>query len=276
MCDMNIVLDTYLEVWLVATTTKNIDGIMRTAEEIANAQRDSYEALADNFAAFQRRGVRLAQDGLEFLRLQESNARAAQEWWANGLKLIELQQRNARFAQDWLSGGVGFLRAQAEQNRRTAEVFVESARKQQEGLGRLAEEWVGAYQDVFGIYQDLFFSPFTYAQEGLRTVQQATEQGLQATQQVTRQGLRLAEEATEQTEQVIRQAEQVIEETELQAAVLSALEADNYDELTVAEVSEKLDDLSAEELKKVREFEKRNKNRETLVERIDRKIRATS
>ena len=58
--------------------------------------------------------------------------------------------------------------------------------------------------------------------------------------------------------------------------VLSALEADNYDKLTVAEVFEKLDDHSAEELKKVREFEKRNKDCETLVERIDRKIWATS
>jgi hypothetical protein len=91
--------------------------------------------------------------------------------------------------------------------------------------------------------------------------------------EATRQGLRLAEEATEQ---VIRQAEQVIEEADLQAAVLSTLRADNYDELTVAEVSEKLDNLSTEELKKVREFEKRNKNHETLVGRIDRKIRATS
>ena len=257
-------------------TTRNIDRMMRTAEQMADAQRDSYEALADNFGGLQRRSVKFAQDGIEFWRLQESNARAAQEWWANGLRLLELQQRNARFAQNWLTGGVGFLREQAEQNRRTAEVLVESARKQQEGVGKIAETWAGAYQDVFGIYQDFIFSPFTYAQEGLRTAQQATEQGLQATQRVTRQGLRLAEEATEQTEQVIRQAERAIEEADLQATVLSALEADDYDGLTVAEVSEKLDDLSADELRKVREFEKRNKNRETLLERIDRKIRATS
>jgi hypothetical protein len=46
--------------------------------------------------------------------------------------------------------------------------------------------------------------------------------------------------------------------------------------LTVAEVTEKLDELSADELKKLREFEKRTKDRESLVERIDRKIRANS
>ena len=34
--------------------------------------------------------------------------------------------------------------------------------------------------------------------------------------------------------------------------------------------------LSAEQLRKVREYEKHNKNRETLIEQIDRKIRANS
>jgi hypothetical protein len=46
--------------------------------------------------------------------------------------------------------------------------------------------------------------------------------------------------------------------------------------LTVEEISERLGGLSVEELKKVREYEKRNKNRETLIEQIDRKIRANS
>ena len=50
----------------------------------------------------------------------------------------------------------------------------------------------------------------------------------------------------------------------------------NYDELTVDEISKRLNGLSTEELRKVREYEKRNKNRETLIEQIDRKIRANS
>jgi hypothetical protein len=257
-------------------TTRNIERMTRTAEEMADAQRDSYEAFAESFAAFQRRNVKFAQDVLDFLRLQESNARAAQEWWTDGLKLIELQQRNLRFAQKWLSGGVEVLRDRAEQNRRTAEIFVESARKQQEGFGRLAEEWAGAYRDFLGTYQNLFFSPFSYAREGLRSVQQATQQGLQTTQQVTQQGVRLVEEASEQTEQVIRQAEQAIEEVELQAAVLRALKIEDYDELTVGDISKKLDGLSAEELRKVRAYEKQNKDRDTLIEQIDRKIKAAS
>jgi hypothetical protein len=278
MCDMNIVATIHYHggITIVAITTRDVEKMTRTAQDIADAQRDSYEALADNFAALQRLNVKFAQDGIEFLRLQHSNARAAQEWWTNGLKLIELQQRNAKFAQEWLTDGIEVLRARAEHKRRTGEVLVESARKQQEGLGRLAEEWVEAYRDVLGIYQDFFFSPFGYAREGLRSVQQATQQGLQATRQVTQQGVRLVEEATDQTEQIIRQAEQAIEEADLQAAVLSALKTQDYEELTVAEISKKLEGLSIEELRKVREYEKRTKNRETLIEQLDRKIKAKS
>ncbi len=69
-----------------------------TAREMAEIQRDSYQALAESFTASQRRGARLAQDGLRFFKLQEDNARAAQEWFANGVRLMQLQQRNADFA----------------------------------------------------------------------------------------------------------------------------------------------------------------------------------
>jgi hypothetical protein len=44
----------------------------------------------------------------------------------------------------------------------------------------------------------------------------------------------------------------------------------------VDEISKRIDGLSDDQLKKVREFEKSNKNRQTLVGQIDRKIRANS
>jgi hypothetical protein len=50
----------------------------------------------------------------------------------------------------------------------------------------------------------------------------------------------------------------------------------NYDELNVGEVSEKLDNLSAAQIRELREYEKRNKNRETLIEQFDRKLKAVS
>jgi hypothetical protein len=258
----------YYQGGMLVQTARSIEKTTRTARQMAEVQRDSYEALAQNLAAAQRRSMGLAQDGLKFMRLQEENARAAQEWFAGGVKLLQLQQRNAEFVQGWTSEAVEALREQTEHNVRTAEAFVRSASKQHEGFRTLTRTWAGTYRD--------FFSPFAYFREGVRTTQQAATQGLEASEQVARQGLRVAEEATEQTDEVLRQTEKATKEAELRTAVFSALQTADYDELSVAEISKRLDGLSAEQLRKVREYEKRNKNRETLIEQIDRKIRANS
>src|SRR5918995_1734912 len=239
---------------MLVQTTRSIEKTTRTARQMAEVQRDSYQALAENLAAAQRRTMGLAEDGLKFMKLQEQSARAAREWFAGGVKLLQLQQRNAEFMQGWTGDAVEALREQTEHNVRTAEAFVRSASKQQEGFRTLTQAWAGAYRD--------FFSPFAYFGEGLRTSQQAARQVLEATEKVARQGLRVAEEATEQAE--------------LKAAVLSALKTPNYDELSVAEISGRLDGLSAAQLRNIRKYEKHNKNRESLIEQIDRKIRANS
>jgi hypothetical protein len=261
----------------VEATAKNVDKTARTAYEMAEAQRDSFEAIAENFAAAQRRTIGIAEGGLEFMRLQEDNARVAQEFFANGVRLLQLQQKNVKFVQGWMGEALEVVREQTEHNVKTAEAFARTASRQQESMRALSQGWVGAYRE--------FFSPFTYAQQGMRTFQRAAQQGLEATEQVarqglrvseeaTRQGLRVAEEATEQTEDVLRQTEKVTHEAELRTAVFSALKTTDYEGLSVAEVSRRIEGLPTEQLKKVREFEKDHKNRETLIEQIDRKIRA--
>ena len=259
------------------TTIANIDKTARTAREMAEVQRDSFEAIAENFAAAQRRGIGIAEGGLEFMRLQEENARVAQEFFANGVRLLKLQQKNAEFVQGWMGDAAEVLREQTEQNARTAEAFAKSASRQQESMRTLSQSWVGAHRE--------FLSPFSYAQQSMRTFQRAAQQGLEATEQVarqglraseeaTRQGLRVAEEVTEQTEDVLRQTEKATREAELRTAVLGALKTTDYEGLTVEEISKRIDGLPTEQLKKVREFEKDHKNRETLIEQINRKIRA--
>ena len=261
----------------MATTVTNIDKTARTAYEMAEAQREAFEAIAENFAAAQRRSIGLAEGGLEFARLQEQNARAAQEFFANGVRLLQFQGRNAEFVQGWMGEAVEAAREQTEQNARTAEAFARTASRQQESMRALTRSWVGVYRD--------YFTPFAYFQEGMRIFQRATQQGLEVTEQVarqglraseqaTRQGLRVAEEATERTEEVLRQTEEATREAELRTAVMGALGTADYEELSVAEVSRRIEGLSTEQLRKVREFEKQHKNRETLIEQIDRKIRA--
>jgi hypothetical protein len=292
MCGKNIVASTYKPTrrYTVETTAKNIDKTARTAREMAEAQRDSFEVLAENFASAQRRGMGLAEGGLEFVKLQEDNARAAQEFFAQGVRLLPLQGRNAEFVQSWTNDAVEVMREQAEHNARTAEAFARAVSSQQESFRTLTRGWVGAYTD--------FFSPLAYARQATRAFQQATQQGLEVTEQVTRQslrvaeettrqglqateeatkqGLRVVEEATERTEDVLRETEKATREAELRTAVYGALGTTDYDALTVDEVSKRIDGLSADQLKQVREFEKNGKNRETLIGQIDRKIKAAS
>ena len=94
------------------TTANNVEKTARTAYEMAEAQRDSWEALAENFAAAQRRSMGLAEGGLEFVRLQEDNARAAQEFFANGVRLLQHQQKSAEFGQGWTGEALEVLREQ--------------------------------------------------------------------------------------------------------------------------------------------------------------------
>ncbi|HEY0128307.1 MAG TPA: hypothetical protein VGB40_04000 [Rubrobacteraceae bacterium] len=167
--------------------TRNTEIMGRTAREMAEVQRDSYEAFTENLAAAQRRSIELANGGLQFVRLQEDNARAAQEWFANGVRLLERQRRNTQFVQGWMGEAIEAVREQSENNVRTAEAFARGISKQQEGLQALSQGWVGAYRE--------FFSPLAYVQEGVRAFQRATQQGLEATDQ-TEQVLRQSEEAT--------------------------------------------------------------------------------
>jgi hypothetical protein len=266
MCGRNIAEMIYYHGGTLVHTTTNIDKTTRNARQIAEIQRDSYEALAENLAAAQRRSLGLAEGGLQFMRLQEENARVAQEWFAGGMRLLKLQQRNAEFVQGWAGEAVEAVRQQTEHNVQTAEAFARGISKQQEAFGALTRAWAGTHRD--------FFSPFAYFLQGVRTTQQAAQQGLEATEQVARQGLRASEEATEQADEVLRQAEKATKKAELRSAVFGALKTANYEELTVDEISGRLEGLSTEELRKVRQYEKKNKNRETLIERIDRKIRA--
>jgi hypothetical protein len=193
---MNIAPTTYYDGEMPVVTTTNLDKMnkmRRTAREMIEAQRDSHRAPTENLVAVQKRGVGLAQGGIEFLRLQEQNTKAAQQWFAASMKVAQLQQRSVRFAQEWKHNGAEALREQTEHNLRTAESFAHSACKQQEGFRIIAEGWSDAYEGFV-------ISPFDYAQEGIRIFQRAAEQGVNVTQRVVEQGT----EATEQTEKVLR------------------------------------------------------------------------
>jgi len=58
----------------------------------------------------------------------------------------------------------------------------------------------------------------------------------------------------------------------LRATWLGGLPIAGYDELTAAQVAERLDGLSAADLQRLREHERRNANRKTVLAAIDRRL----
>ena len=121
------------------------------------------------------------------------------------------------------------------------------------------------------------------AEQATAKAEKATVKAENATAKATEKAEKAEQvtaKTTANTQAATREAalrdEEETREAALQAAVRSSLKTKDYEELNVDEVSKKLDGLSATELKKVREYEKHNKNRETLIEQIDRKIKATA
>jgi hypothetical protein len=103
------------------------------------------------------------------------------------------------------------------------------------------------------------------AQQQQQTFQQQAQQQQQAFQQMTQEVMntytQLFNIPVSYAQEGLRSAQFPIE---------------GYDELTVEEVSGRLGNLSAEQLRVLRDYEERNKNRDTILEQLDRKIRAGS
>ena len=147
--------------------------------------------------------------------------------------------------------------------RRATETWIEAFRKQTELNQRMVQRlygevegqtgaWQGFVQDWMSVYSAPFSSrsvnPFDSFRQGVETTTRNVEQVADMTQKTT-------------------------------AATAASIASANggfpiagYDEMNVEEVSDRLEVLSEDQLKRVREYEKRNKNRDTLIERIDRKI----
>jgi polyhydroxyalkanoate synthesis regulator phasin len=58
----------------------------------------------------------------------------------------------------------------------------------------------------------------------------------------------------------------------IRATLGSSLPIDDYDDLTAAQVGERLDGLSPAQLRTVRDHERRNANRKSVLAAIDRKL----
>jgi hypothetical protein len=178
-----------------------------------------------------------------------------------------------------------------------------SGRLERDAKGAQAE-WLGAMQslaeqiqkqqysqqmtqELMNTYMQLLNTPGSYlsgqAEQQQQTLQQTAQQWMEQAQQ---QQQTFQQQAQEQ-QQSFQQMTQEVMSTycELFNIPLSYAKEglkdaqfpiEGYDELTVEEISGRIGGLSADDLRVVRDHEERTKNRETVLEQLDRRIRSGS
>jgi hypothetical protein len=178
-------------------------------------------------------------------------------------------QQNAYTAMDYTAKA---QEVNTELLRKTIEVWIEGFRKQAELSQDVAEEFFRRAEDQAHVYQDFFgqwsfpfvripYDPFGFWREWTQKTVQQTVQDTQRT----------AWDTQKSTAEVTAR---VIQTTAPPTNV--SLPIAGYDEKSVGEISARLDTLTVDQLERLKDYERRNKNRETLIREIDRRIRSTS
>jgi len=158
------------------------------------------------------------------------------------------------------------------------ELWAEQAQQQHRALRKFVEGSMGSYMQLLN-------TPASY-------LSQQAEQQQQQLQQTFQQVAQQFVPQPQQQQQTFQQFQQMSEQwvgsymgfvdDQLTYAQDAARRGQglppikDYDELSVDEVTEHLDDLSVEEIGEVKVYERRNKNRESLIKRMEQKINASS
>ena len=140
-------------------------------------------------------------------------------------------------------------------------------------------------QELINTYMQLLNTPGSYlsgqAEQQQQTLQQTAQQWMEQAnqqQQTFQQQAQQQQQAFQQMTQEVMSTYSQLWNIPLSYAKEGLRDArfpiEGYDELTVEEVSARLDTLSTADLREVRDYEERNKSRETILEQLDRRIRS--
>ena len=186
---------------------------------------------------------------------QQQRVNQAAEEFANALKESyqtmasrgqSVYDMNAQLTEQFFNRVLNNLQTQAEANRQAGEELASQAQRGQEASRQLTQESVQAYMDFVN-------SMFSFSQAAPQAAQRGTEKVERGTQATSPEA----------------------------PASSSQAEADNlpledYDSLNVQRISQRLEELSDEEIRRLRDYESQNKNRRTLMEQLNQRIEAGS
>jgi hypothetical protein len=158
--------------------------------------------------------------------------------------------------------------------------LAEQIQKQQKNSQQMIQELMNTYMQLLNTPGSCLSGQAEQQQQTLQqTAQQWMEQAQQQQQSFQQQAKEQQQSFQQMTQEVLGSYSQLFN-IPLSYAKEGLRDAqfpiEGYDELTVEEVSARLGALSTEELREVRDYEERTKNRETVLEQLDRRIRSGS
>src|ERR671910_721678 len=162
----------------------------------------------------------------------------------------------------------------------TMQSLAEQIQKQQQNSQQMIEELMNTYMQLLNTLGSYLSGQAEQQQQSLQqTVQQWMEQAQQQRQTFQQQAQQQQQSFQQMTQEVLGGYSKLFN-IPLSYAKEGLRDAqfpiEGYDELTVEEISARLGALSTEDLREVRDYEERTKNRETVLEQLDRKIRGGS
>jgi hypothetical protein len=172
----------------------------------------------------------------------------------------DAQQRQGRLARDFSERVMEHLREQAESGRAASERLTDQARRQQEAGQAFAQESAKAYMD----FLDTAFSQY---REGTQRAAGSAREGARTLSDMTAGLLGTAAGTAGATAGAARDTADI---------AAGRPPFSDYDEMNVEEITEQLDGLSEAELRRTRNYEQGNKNRQTLIAEMDRRLEASS
>jgi oligoendopeptidase F len=158
--------------------------------------------------------------------------------------------------------------------------LAEQIQKQQQNSQQMIQELMNTYMQLLNTPGSYLSGQAEQQQQTLhQTAQQWMEQAQQQQQTFQQRAQQQQQSFQQMTQEVLGSYSQLfnIPISYAQEGLRSAqFPIEGYDELTVEEISGRIGNLSIDDLRMVRDHEERNKNRETVLEQLDRRIRSGS
>jgi hypothetical protein len=155
------------------------------------------------------------------------------------------QDRGAQLTEVFFNQTINNLRTRAEENRQATQRLADQQQRQAEAAQTLTRESVD-------IYMNFMDSMFSYWQDAAQTVEGAAEPAPISSTPSTGESTARSQSSDQE------------------------LPLENYDKLNANEVIDRIEKLNAQDVERLRDYEAKNKNRRSVLERMDARIRAAS